>query len=56
MISASERPTEPNAAFFIELLAKEHRTYTSFKSKTVLTPHHLLTQSNQHTTQETKRM
>ena len=46
---------EPNAAFFVALLAKEHRTYTSFKSQTVLTTHHLLSQINQHTRQETKR-
>jgi hypothetical protein len=56
MISASEFPMEPNAAFFVALLAKEDRTYTSFKSQTVLTTHHLLTQSSQHTRQETKRM
>jgi len=56
MISASEFPMEPNAAFFVALLAKEDRTYTSFKSQTVLTTHHLLTQSSQHTRHETKRM
>jgi len=58
MISASEIPMEPNAAFFVALLAKEHRTYTSFKSKTVLTTHHLLSQSqhggsNEHTKNNT---
>jgi len=46
MISASEFPMEPNAAFFVALLAKGRRTYTSFKSQTVLTTHHLLRVTN----------
>ena len=37
---------KPNAAFFVPLLAKKHRTYTSFISQTFLNTHHLLSVIN----------